>query len=70
MIQSQLPQQNNAADPAHPVLVNSVTCVDKGHGDYDCVAKVSGVNDQGNLQALNVGVTASCDSQNCTWHTG
>jgi hypothetical protein len=69
MIHDQLPQQNNAADPSHPVFVNRVTCVDKGQGGFDCIARVSGVNAVGNIQPFNVSVTASCDDENCTWHT-
>lgn len=69
MIRSQLPEsvRRNMGDA---VLVNEVTCVDKGDGDYECVAAVTGTDGVGGLTNFDVPVRASCDGENCTWRTG
>jgi hypothetical protein len=66
IIRSQLPGSVRRST-GEAVFVNKVTCVDKGGGEYGCVASVSGTDGVGGLQKYDVVITASCDERNCTW---
>jgi hypothetical protein len=52
------------------VLVSKVRCVDKGDNEFECIATVGGSDGQGQLEYVDIPVTASCDEENCTWRTG
>ncbi len=68
MIRSQLPESVRR-NTGEAVFVNEVTCVDKGDGEYDCVAAVTGTDGVGGLTNFDVPVSASCDAENCTWRS-
>lgn len=69
LIRSQLPESVRR-NTGEAVFVNKVTCVDKGDGDYECIAAVTGTDGVGGLTNFDVPVSASCDDENCTWRSG
>jgi hypothetical protein len=68
MIRSQLPGEVRK-NTGEAVFVSDLTCVDKGHNQFDCIAKVTGTNGVGGLQTTSVPISASCDKENCTWRS-
>jgi hypothetical protein len=68
LIRSQLPESVHR-NTGEAVLVNEVTCVDKGDGDYECIAAVTGTDGAGGLTSFDLPVSATCDEENCTWRS-